>query len=218
MATLTASIREHGVLQPILVTETLDGYQLVAGERRVRAAAAAGLERIPAVVRQLDDQATTRARPHREPAARGPRPDRGRARLPAPDRRVRVQPTSRSPTRVGRARSTVANTLRLLDLAPIVQAAIADRPHQRGPRSRPRRPLGRAPGSRAGHRHRPGPVGPPDRGARPPAARAQVRRTGSPRRRRPPTAIPTSSGSRRTSAARSARRSAWPGRGAAAGS
>ena len=48
MATLAASIREHGVLQPILVAETLDGYQLIAGERRVRAAAAAGLERIPA--------------------------------------------------------------------------------------------------------------------------------------------------------------------------
>ena len=49
MATLTESIREHGVLQPILVTETIDGYRLVAGERRLRAAAAAGLERIPAV-------------------------------------------------------------------------------------------------------------------------------------------------------------------------
>ena len=46
-----ARIREHGVIQPILVTETLDGYQLVAGERRVRAARQAGVERIPAVVR-----------------------------------------------------------------------------------------------------------------------------------------------------------------------
>ena len=44
------------MLQPILVTETLDGYQLVAGERRVRAARLAGLERIPAVVRQLADR------------------------------------------------------------------------------------------------------------------------------------------------------------------
>jgi ParB family chromosome partitioning protein len=56
MQTLTASVREHGVIQPVLVTETLDGYQLVAGERRVRAARAAGLERIPAVVRQLADR------------------------------------------------------------------------------------------------------------------------------------------------------------------
>ena len=53
---LAASIREHGVLQPILVTETLDGYQLVAGERRFRAAQLAGLERIPAVIRQLADR------------------------------------------------------------------------------------------------------------------------------------------------------------------
>ena len=54
LATLTESVRVHGILQPILVTETIDGYRLVAGERRLRAAAAAGLERIPAVIRQLD--------------------------------------------------------------------------------------------------------------------------------------------------------------------
>src|SRR5512135_2223403 len=53
---LAASIREHGVLQPVLVTETLDGYQLIAGERRVRASRLAGLERVPAVIRQLADQ------------------------------------------------------------------------------------------------------------------------------------------------------------------
>src|SRR5512146_1633635 len=53
---LAASIRDHGVLQPVLVTETLDAYQLVAGERRVRAAELAGLERIPAIVRQLADR------------------------------------------------------------------------------------------------------------------------------------------------------------------
>ena len=53
---LAASIREHGVLQPVLVTETLDGYQLIAGERRVRASRLAGLERIPALVRQLADR------------------------------------------------------------------------------------------------------------------------------------------------------------------
>jgi len=53
---LATSIREHGVLQPILVTETIDGYQLVAGERRFRASQMAGLERIPAVVRQLADR------------------------------------------------------------------------------------------------------------------------------------------------------------------
>ena len=52
---LASSIREHGVIQPILVTESAHGYQLIAGERRVRAARLAGLERIPAVIRQLAD-------------------------------------------------------------------------------------------------------------------------------------------------------------------
>ena len=126
LATLTESIREHGVLQPILVTETLDGYRLVAGERRLRAAVAAGLERIPAVIRQLDDQAQLEValieNLQREDldaieAARGFR------RL--------IDEFGFSPeqiaARVGRARSTVANTLRLLDLAPSVQRAVADR-------------------------------------------------------------------------------------------
>jgi ParB/RepB/Spo0J family partition protein len=53
---LAASIREHGVLQPILVRPTgRDTYQLVAGERRWRAARRAGLTTIPALVEELDD-------------------------------------------------------------------------------------------------------------------------------------------------------------------
>ena len=126
MATLVESIREHGVLQPVLVTETLDGYQLVTGERRVRAAAQAGLERIPAIVRDLDDQARLELalvenlqREDLDPieAAHGFR------RLIDEFGFSHEQIASR----VGRARSTVANTLRLLDLAPVVQTAIADR-------------------------------------------------------------------------------------------
>jgi ParB family chromosome partitioning protein len=126
LATLTESIREHGVLQPILVTETLDGYRLVAGERRLRAAAAAGLDLIPAVIRQLDDRTQLEVslieNLQREDldaieAARGFR------RLI--DEFGFSQETIAS--RVGRARSTVANTLRLLELAPSVQAAVGDR-------------------------------------------------------------------------------------------
>src|SRR4051794_15094752 len=55
LASLTESISEHGVLQPILVTETVDGFQLVAGERRLRAAQAAGLDRVPADVHPIGD-------------------------------------------------------------------------------------------------------------------------------------------------------------------
>ncbi len=125
LATLTASITEHGVIQPILVTETIDGYQLVAGERRLRAAQAAGLDRIPAVVRQLADR------------------DQLELALVENLQREDLDPIETADAyrqlieefgftqddlagRVGRARSTVANTLRLLDLALGIQAAIAD--------------------------------------------------------------------------------------------
>ncbi|CAN5757718.1 hypothetical protein BH24CHL5_BH24CHL5_00450 [soil metagenome] len=58
LAELAASIQEHGILQPILVRPTaeLQRYQIVAGERRWRAARAAGLKEIPALIEQLDDE------------------------------------------------------------------------------------------------------------------------------------------------------------------
>lgn len=55
LAELAASIREHGVIQPIIVRGTNDGYQVVAGERRLRASRLAGLTRIPAVVRDYSE-------------------------------------------------------------------------------------------------------------------------------------------------------------------
>jgi len=125
LATLMTSIKEHGVIQPILVTETIDGYQLVAGERRLRAAQAAGLDRIPAVVRQLADR------------------DQLELALVENLQREDLDPIETADAyrrliqefgftqdglagRVGRARSTIANTLRLLDLAPGIQTAIAE--------------------------------------------------------------------------------------------
>ncbi len=55
---LASSIREHGVLQPILVRPRADGhYQIVAGERRWRASKSAGLTEIPVIVEQIDDEA-----------------------------------------------------------------------------------------------------------------------------------------------------------------
>ena len=53
---LAVSIREHGVLQPIIVTPHKGGYQVVAGERRLHAARQAGLDKIPALVRTLTGQ------------------------------------------------------------------------------------------------------------------------------------------------------------------
>jgi ParB family chromosome partitioning protein len=53
---LSASITEHGVMQPIIVTPAGSGYQIVAGERRFRASVMAGLDKIPALVRTLTGQ------------------------------------------------------------------------------------------------------------------------------------------------------------------
>ena len=53
---LAASIKEHGILQPIVVTPKAGGYQIVAGERRYRAATMAGLTKVPALVRTLSAQ------------------------------------------------------------------------------------------------------------------------------------------------------------------
>ena len=56
LAELAASVAEHGVVQPIVVTPRKSGYIIVAGERRYRAAKAAGLDKIPALVRTLTAQ------------------------------------------------------------------------------------------------------------------------------------------------------------------
>ncbi|KKK36863.1 plasmid partitioning protein ParB [Mesobacillus campisalis] len=53
---LKNSIIEHGILQPIIVRKTIKGYEIVVGERRFRAAGEAGLETVPAVVRELTEQ------------------------------------------------------------------------------------------------------------------------------------------------------------------
>jgi ParB family chromosome partitioning protein len=125
LASLTESITEHGVLQPILVTETVDGFQLVAGERRLRAAQAAGLERVPAVVRQLADreQIELALVENLQREDLDPLETAEAYRQLIEDFEFTQDDVA---NRVGKARSTVANTLRLLDLAPGVQAAVAD--------------------------------------------------------------------------------------------
>lgn len=123
LATLTESVRQHGVIQPILVTETIDGYQLVAGERRLRAARAVGLERIPAIVRQLADREQLELalvenlqREDLDPL------EAATAYRQLIDEFGFTQDDLAA--RVGRARSTVANTLRLLELHQAVQDAV----------------------------------------------------------------------------------------------
>jgi ParB family transcriptional regulator, chromosome partitioning protein len=125
LESLAQSIREHGVLQPILVTETLDGYQLVAGERRFRASQLAGLERIPAVIRQLADrdQLELALVENLQRADLGPMEEAHAFLALASEFDMTHDQIAQ---RVGRAKSTITNTLRLLDLDPDVRAAVVD--------------------------------------------------------------------------------------------
>jgi ParB family chromosome partitioning protein len=123
LAELAASIAAHGVIQPVVVTETLGGYRLVAGERRLRAAQMAGLDRIPVVIRQAD------ARDQLELALveNLQRTDLNAMEAARAYHQLRDEfalTNDEIAERVGKARPTIANTLRLLDLEPEVQAAI----------------------------------------------------------------------------------------------
>lgn len=115
---LAGSIREHGVLQPLIVTPLAggEGYQIIAGERRWLASKKAGLETVPVVVRQADDRLSLEwalienlQRTDLNPieAAQGYRQlvdDFGLSHEAIADR-------------VGKSRTTITNTLRLLNLA-----------------------------------------------------------------------------------------------------
>lgn len=57
---LSQSIKEHGVIQPIIVRKIGDKYEIIAGERRYKASAMAGLTKIPAIIRNLDDKESSK--------------------------------------------------------------------------------------------------------------------------------------------------------------
>jgi ParB family chromosome partitioning protein len=125
LESLAASIAIHGVLQPVIVTEILDGYQLIAGERRVRAAQMAGLDHIPAIVRQLAarDQLAVAIVENVQRADLNAIEEAHAYRQLADEFNLTQDEIA---SRVGRARSTVANTLRLLDLESSVQEALGE--------------------------------------------------------------------------------------------
>lgn len=120
---LADSIRQDGLVQPVVVRRQGNGYELIAGERRWRAAKAAGLARIPAILRAADDREAlllaivenvVRADLNPVEVARGYASLVDELGLGASD----------VARRVGRSRSSVANTLRLLDLPDDVLDAI----------------------------------------------------------------------------------------------
>ncbi len=120
---LADSIRRHGLLQPLVVCRTVTGYQLIAGERRLRAARAAGLEEVPVIVREADP------------------PDRLELALIENLQREELTPLEEAEAyrqlievygltqeeiagRVGKSRPAIANALRLLALPDSVKAQL----------------------------------------------------------------------------------------------
>lgn len=120
---LVASVRRYGVLQPIVARPANGGYQVVAGERRLKAAQAAGLTTIPAVVREVSDEEALEVALVENLRREDLNPvERARAYRRLVDEFGLTQDQVADVT--GGSRSSVANTTRLLELPPDVQAAI----------------------------------------------------------------------------------------------
>lgn len=130
---LSESIRELGVLQPILVRPFPDAgslddeqFELIAGERRWRAAKRAGLDTIPAIVRPVADLVSLEQalveNLHREDL--NPLEEAAAYQQLIEDFRLTQEDLA---TRVGRSRSAIANMLRLFQLSPGIQRMVGDR-------------------------------------------------------------------------------------------
>jgi len=122
---LADSIKEQGIIQPLIVREKPDGFELIAGERRWRAAQLIGLKEVPVIVRDADDRAVLELalienlqRENLNPIEEA----QGYAELIGTFQ-LRQEDVS---SKVGKSRAVVANALRLLKLPSDVQAHIRD--------------------------------------------------------------------------------------------
>ncbi|MEN6565146.1 MAG: ParB/RepB/Spo0J family partition protein [Veillonellales bacterium] len=124
LAELTQSIRQYGVLQPIVVRRTLKGYELVAGERRWRASQKAGLSVIPAVVREYTDSEMTEIAliENLQREDLNPLEEAAAYKMLMEKFGLTQEEVAR---KIGRSRSLIANTLRLLKLHPGVQEYVS---------------------------------------------------------------------------------------------
>lgn len=122
---LAASIKEHGVLQPIVVTHEDGKYKIVAGERRWRASKIAGLTTIPAIVRTLDSQ----NRLELSIIENAQREDLNAIELATAYAKLQSQ-FNLSPeeigAKVGKSEGTIMNTMRLLNLPDYVKKVMVE--------------------------------------------------------------------------------------------
>ncbi len=121
---LINSVREHGILQPLIVTKKEDGYELIAGERRLRAAKVLEMATIPAVVRQASENEKLELAIIENVQRKDLNPMEEAA---AYQRLIEEFSLTQEEVaqKVSKSRTAVANTLRLLDLPQEVQEAIA---------------------------------------------------------------------------------------------
>ena len=126
LADLADSIREHGIIQPLTVRKLQSGYyQIIAGERRWRAARMAGLDQVPAIVIEADDRKAMELAMIENLQREDLNPIEGAEgyRQLMEQYNLTQEETAQ---RVGKSRSVVANALRLLNLCPPVRAMVED--------------------------------------------------------------------------------------------
>jgi ParB family chromosome partitioning protein len=120
---LADSLKEQGVLTPLLVRRNGDGFELIAGERRWRAAQFAGLTEVPVIIREADDRKTLELALIENLQREDLNPIEealGYAQLAEQFSLTQEQIS----TRIGKPRSAVANSLRLLNLSPDIQGYV----------------------------------------------------------------------------------------------
>jgi ParB family chromosome partitioning protein len=125
LADLAASIRAHGLIQPIIVTETTAGYVLIAGERRWRAAQLAGLTEVPVIVKETtpQDMLVLALIENIQRADLNPLEEANAYKQLVEEFELTHADVAE---RVGKGRSTVTNLIRLLELPANIQAAVFD--------------------------------------------------------------------------------------------
>lgn len=122
---LSSSIKLHGVIQPLVVNKTDDGYMIIAGERRWRASKLAGLEKVPVVIKNYTEKQVKEISIIENLQREDLNPiEAARAIKQLMDEYNLTQETVAD--RIGKSRSNVANTLRLLSLYPDVLKMVED--------------------------------------------------------------------------------------------
>lgn len=123
---LSESIKEHGVIQPIVVRKFKDGYEIIAGERRYRASKLVGLDKVPAIIRDYDDK---------QSASIAIVENIQREDLTAIEEALAYKQLidlhgitqAALAKQMGKSQSTVANKIRLLNLSDLVQQSVLER-------------------------------------------------------------------------------------------